>query len=879
MKKKHYSVILLSLLLLIASCEKKEHLVFGSKMEQLSAEREDGSKVVLVHDEQWLVWESGDATMLYMPERSESVECDLSSGEGTREGVFSSLTPASGDITAFAVYPASCAQGQPVDYSGSPGSGTLPITLPASRDYRLRSDPYGDSSFAIGSMPMVAYIPEGVNNADSVRFHVLGGIMRLQFWNSERNNDRRYTIESLELSDISSVVGDGSNKKLSGDFTVKRIKRENPYIQSASAAGSDNTMTYNFSTLSEEQRTVGGANVTDESGTHPEGRLWTIYIPLLAMGTSADQVTNYHLNMRLKLKDVATGKYLYYIKGIHVDIHRCNITMMRAVDLRTEYLTENANDGRNSYEVTGLVGSGTKARPFQIYTAEELQILRDAINSGGTVNGQTIRGIVGNSPATNTTYFKIMRSDIFLVSETQWTDELDDDQRASKKYVVWNYGFRNFKGYMTYSSASGSQGSLSNTSGVPLFESIATDGMVDRIQIRGNTDNYASAETFSPFCHTNRGYIIDCHNKASVTASLNANLAGLCVNNYGTIRGGANEAPLSTSNHVCGIAYNNFGTITGNFSLSQAIPEGSEIAGIAFHNYNLLQYCQVEIDVDPNSTGNWGVVAFYNHRDTTVAGTAYSNAVIDHCISSGSLVLTTTGSVGGICNINDGIVKNSDNRVTLRGATNAIGGIVAVMRRGELYNCSVEGTHTIDGTGGVHNGIVALYAGGLVGHLKGGALRNSYNQCTVDGATNSGGLVGNIDEGAIIENCWCATGRNLIGANFAEGHMGFYCYSAAAGDFNRRPSLTPKGSNTLQVNYTDNSHTVINAITVSQMQEGQDNDEIHEPGTEGYTGYVGRNLAVPLNDWVTNANSNPGSYGGHSDYRSWTTTTPIPRLD
>ena len=835
---------ILAAVLLFASCRDKGEIInpeILATMDQIVEDNGEG-KVVLYHTEEWLKWEENDQVAVLSINGSDKYADVkdfkyISAGDGPRAAFFHNDDGITAGVKYHAVYPAD------IKYNskgGNAGNNDLKVNLAAVRAYRPSGETYSDSSFGIGAIPMVSY--NGTSDINAINFHMVAGIMRLQFWGQ---SPTAYKIKELSLESVN-IAADGIDdaypskaKALSGVFSVNRLIFPNPYLQSrmVAAGSADTKVKYTFE---DDGRTLG---------TTGGGQLWTLYIPMPAQAKENEAPTTYKLYMTLKLQSGSTTKYLK--KGISVDIRRQNITMIPALGFDESDLSDSPEWTTSASGVdVGLVGNGTKDRPYRIYTAKELDLVRKAFNmTTPTINGQVI---------TEDTYFEIVRSDIHLLTKNQRDSiaglAIDTTKRAD--LIHWHDGIRNFIGHMQFRSSSTVMGGIMNTSDVPLFYSITAQGHIERIQMRGNI-TYTGTALFSPLCRINYGTMTDCHVKCNVRATHASALgiAGLCVDNYGTIVGGANEAALRSANDVCGCVFNNYGTVQGSFSLSSAIPEGANIAGICMHNYGTMQYCQVESNVDPQSSGNWGVIAFYNHRDTTVNGNSYPKATVDRCISSGSVVFSTSGSIGGIVNVNDGIVKNCSNNVTLRGATGNIGGIVATMRGGEVYNCDAEGSHWIDGTGGANYGYIAENAGGVVGYLKVGSVKNCYNHCRVDGAVNSGGIVGNFDDGTTIENCWSAFGHNFIGNNTATGTVGVFCFSAHLEDFAR-------GCNTLDTVQSARFH-------IHQMQTAQDINPTLQ----------NQHLGIALNYWV----SQQGTASDGGEYYTWSpadnNSSAMPRLN
>lgn len=781
---------------LTAGCTKKEILNFGGTMEKLtvSDSDSDSSKTYLGHAEKWIYWEEKDDIAVFIG--SQKSKCTLVSGSGTLNAFFRSedALPESGDI--YAIYPYA---------SGQSNASTL--VYPTEQPYREAATPTDpDSSFGRGAMPMVAFKRSGVDTA--IYFHNVSGILRIQLSSKDEK-----TLSEIQFKEI-------NNKQISGPFAIHDITKNAPYL-----TGTDN---------SEANRIIKITNINKVIGP-AQNQFLTFYLPLPAVN-SAINVETYTLEMTVKATDNTVVR-----KNLRADIHRRNITMMPA--LKCQSWTAS---GDGSQVSINLVGSGTKDRPFQIYTAAELDSVRIAFDraasQGGHVyiNNQDVKGTDAEEP----TYFKVVRSDIRLVTEDIWAGLTADEK---KKAVIWNAGISDFKGYMYFASSTATNGGITNESNHPLFESISATGKVERLFVKGVNTPTVSAP-FSPMCNTNRGIMLDCHNKCQVTQTGSYALAGLCIDNYGQIIGGANEARLQTLGNVAGICYRNHGVVQGNFSLSAAVPKGSNVGGICYINNALIRDCLVSASTVVDENGNWGIISYQNNN----------GGIIDNCVSTGTIVYTIHGSVGGIANINQGTVRNCSNMVEIRASSGNVGGIVALMNHADakVYNCKSEGQHSIFGA---IETSVATNCGGIVGRLEHGRVSNCYNQCRVDGAINTGGIVGYLVDNAdaIIENCWTGYGQQFCGLNErydadinSEQPIGMYCFSVAITD--------QKTCNRIVNTAVDALH----AFDVAHMLTSQASSYMND--------CVGQFLGLVLNAWVNAQNA------GRSDaekYYVWTTET------
>ena len=835
----NYKMALVALLLVgsMSACQKKVSVSFGGQMENVQSIDSSGAKTYLSHAEEWVLWEAGDEIRVVEGTNTDYNDFRIVSGEGS----------------LYAFFRGEATEGSKKRYAFSPKSlyktrsgDVFTITLPAEQPYRTVADPATDPdhSFAPNVLPMVSFANSSLEDLEFY-FHPVCGIMRLQFFRSAATE---VTINSIDI--------ESKDMQLSGDFTLKAsnaigspvIEDPEPFVQpKASPSEADKKVT-----ITGINQTIGGSQSSN---------LCTFYVPLPStkdltanVSTNTDgSMTQDTYTLLVTVHGTQSGNPVKCSKALKVNIHRSNLTMLRALDLTTWVHDDGNSTIAGSVDVS-LVGCGTKDRPFQIYTADDLVRVRNAFSSANpTVNGQPV---VGYDPDAKVepTYFKITRSDIVLMTQAAY-DALDDSdplQAAVKaKAAPWTSGINNFKGVMYFATSAAYSGGITNNSDQPLFQSVSANGRLEEIYVKGTMSNLnMTTDIFSPLCHTNNGYIIDCHNRCNVSVSASSAsskyLAGICAINNNVIEGGANDANLSTStSNVAGICYRNnaSGKIMGSFALSRAVPSGVNIAGVCFENYGLVKDCLISSNVNPvRSSGNWGVIVFENK----------SGATVENCRSAGALVYTTTGSIGGICHTNYGTVCNSSNTVTLVGASGSIGGVVAVQEAGEIYNCDSEGDHYIEGS---TNNRTADNAGGIVGWLKGGTVKNCYNHCRVGLATNSGGVVGRVEMPSYtstrpLENCWSGYGHKFKGTTSDTiCKMGKFCFSATYGDFD---TINGNGCNIFSnVTYKiTNLHQGPNTLSYIDMSGYGLSDT---PGEESY-------LVDALNYWVNNVSGNTSKY-------------------
>ena len=790
---------------------------------------EEQSKTFLSNTEEFIYWEKND--MIKLVNSAGSSDAKLKDEfHGMLNASFRLASPLANEGAAYAFYPNTL--------NPSKDGSTWTVTLPSSQPYRellASSNPDfatgADSSFGRGVLPMVSYKADGLAGTQFT-FHNVCGIMRFQLFANSSDMPNDFTINEILFED--------KEKQISGPFTISEtvmtLPNNKPFLTETAASGDNKKVT-----ITGINRTVGG--------TH--GKLLTFYLPLPStkdLNNPSDYPFVDEYNLRMVVKGTYGGSTKWFVKVVKVPIHRLNITKVRALEITASDLQEPDDYTIGSTLNYSLVGCGTRERPYQIYTAEDLVYMRDCINGGLPISGQTVNGIPLSKVVDNTTYFKVVRSDITLITQAAW-DAMTDDQRAASTSRPWTSGINDFKGIMYHASSHDTSGIINN-SGVPLFVSVSNQGRVEGLNVKGGF-TVSGTDPFSPFCTTNRGTLYNCHNACAVTSS-SAPLAGLCVTNYGHIEGGANKASLSASSApVAGVCYNNEsgGTVSGNFSISSAALHGTNITGVCYNNKSggTVSECQVSTTSGGGgaSTGNWGVIVFYNQ----------TGGVVNNCAASGSVVLTTTGSIGGIVHTNSGTVSNSNLNVTLRGASGCVGGIVATMSAGEVYNCFTSDEGYIYGS---YGNAAADYAGGIVGKLSGGSVLNCYNVATTQGADKTGGIVGSVDAGAVVENCWTNDLHQFVGDHLTErdnyGTSGAFCFSGAESDRNWGCASINIPGYTIVV--PSSLNTVFSTIVTTLSLNGQD----------------GNTLAAALNAWVTAVNTEIGE----TKYSAWSHLSAYP---
>ena len=727
MNKIFFSFALLSLALLgLVSCQPDREVTsisFDASIEQPTTYDEDGKHYL--RDEHYIFWEHQDSITVIEDGKSglkDTVHAHCVMHD-VRESGFHSETEADINLNKAWVgyYPASA-----YDPSAS-------RTLYYSNEIIYRTDALGDYTFGKEAFPMVAY--RQANAARTLGFHSVSGILRFQLYSVMSSQK---TIDYIEFESF--AYGSIPQQQISGKFAVQDIDKYSPYLKPSSNAAPNNKITIK--------------NIGKKVGAGSDGaggsQLCTFYLPLPAQSDGSGQnLTQYALRMTVHTTDGYT-----FQKNLTADIRRNAINKMQAIEI-TGWSTGGPGSGN-----VQMVGCGTKERPFQIYTYSDLVKARDAMNSVNPSSGSP-NGTVNGQPITQNTWFVVRRADIKLHADASSTDAHyggtpDHSQMRTQGY--WGTGFRNFRGHFVCSSNSPINHGIINESHAPLFESISATGAVDSVTVRGTTaaNMPYSVTDFSPLCNVNNGKMSNCVNQVAVS-SPNANLAGVCVTNNGTLYGCRNEGNLTavTTKDVAGICLYNKSLIRRAQVLATAKLSGNHAGGLVLTNEGAIRESYANLN-NPAGVGHFGGLAFENKASGTI-----QNSYV-----AGSYKAATGYTVGGICNINAGSILDCSNRMlSIQGCT-LVGGLVATMTGGSICNSYFDGNgggdvSNLPGTG------IASTVGGLVGLLQAGTIENSYCSAnchlnTSYPSENVGSAVGEINSGSNAVKIWNVYGSSNV---------------------------------------------------------------------------------------------------------------------
>ncbi len=677
---------------------------FNASVEQLQDER----KVRLV-DEKWIYWEEGDAISI-ASDKSASGPMDtayLSRPSGSAfapsyNGVFVAPRLDATSRYFLALHPKSSYHRITISGTSPKCFSNVQMHLPSEQSYR------NDTTFSRRLFPMVAWYGgdwqpgQDTSTAYNLNFHNLAGLVRLQFYN---NTGSTHTIKSI------SIRSKNNAKQICGMFSVNNRYTNNPSLSPLGVAASGSGEDIHLITITPH----GGV-------AFEQDRLLSFYLVMPAIH-GMDSSENYTLTVT-----VTNTNNQSFSRDLTVPVRRNAITYCRAVEV-TSFA--------NHTTAIGLVGNGTAARPFKIYTAAELRLVRDSFahpRADGYVyiNGQRI---------TESSCFKIMRSDITL-SRNQWTR-----------------GIPRFRGIMSY-SANIPGGGITIHSDKPLFESISDKGRIENITVICDTIvNNNTTRNYSPLCDTNYGWIVNCNFTTPPSdyesqwiryyGNGNNSIAGICLFNNGIIQGCSSTgiAHLYNNSNFAGICYTNRSQgiirecmISGPTKVVGAIKAG----GVCLYNYGTIRNCYYDAQYTSGST-EWGAIAYYNGDEDHLSST---NTIV-HCYMSESAIIHSDIVGGIVCN-NYGTVNYCWTNGQLRGTV--VGGIATYVRGGTLVNCFVDNDLWV-----LALKSSAQYGGAMAAVLSNGTIKNCYARIYrishLDETSTYGTVVGNIT-GGTVNNCY-----------------------------------------------------------------------------------------------------------------------------
>lgn len=758
--------------LMLTGCRKHEESTFNfnARIEQV----DNGDAKTQLVGEKWIYWVEWDAISINSNTSGSSAPKEgilLNHGSENYpeyNGVFQSTLEWNSEYFC-ALYPHRA--NNVITHSDDPSVTTfetVQIDLPATQKYA------NDTSFDHDVMPMVAWYggtPTGEPyTSPNLDFHSLGCIVRLHIYNTKQPK----TLESVTISS-----NGRDNKQLKGMFNVVNYNTFDPHLVSASNAEEDRTITITMPT--------GGT-------TFDNNTLLTFYLVLPAT-QGIDQSTSYQLTLTINTSD-----NMHCSRNFTVPVRRNGITNMQALGV--------TNWTSNGSEL-GLSGVGDEARPYKIYSYNDLNYVRKAFNK------ETPK--INNKEVTADTWFTLMTSSIEL-------DEYNWDE----------YGIKNFKGHMTFSGTNNTNPGITNNSIYPLFEKITEDGTVEGITVKCNVSNYRPAN-YSPLCITNEGNIIGCHVVSSGSNGLSMDvgqtgggLAGICVTNEatGVIQGcGCTAKMACTAQRVAGICLINYGQIKECFASSpMEVTAAYRASGICDSNANNLtgaiEDCYFAARIT-NTSIPWSGIASVNTGN------------IRHCYASETALIISSSKAAGIVGTNHvgGNVDYCWCESSLRAPIVSL--IAGTVKGGKLMNCFCNNgltLMTLAASASTH------YAGGFAARIDGGTIENCFIHMShtnlMDNTGTAGGFVG-IANGGTIKNCYVfetySPTHLFYGAEGDDDNTTFqYCHLVSG---------TQSGVSTVYPSTLETMQALLNSHLADgdKTWQGASNSTATPPSLEPYT--------------------------------------------
>ena len=749
MKRRNIFIMATMLLTMgLTACHDDEVVEVSFKASLEQPTNADSSKVYL-QDERYVYWELGDRITIFGDAGEDGgrkaytarlVDANNIGGQdgqdmGFFNGVFVTTMPW-GSQYFLGLYPHS--EDNAVSSVSGNSFGTVTINLPAVQT--VRSDAMGDMTFNKNVFPMVAWY--GGNWTDSTTaynldFHSVASIVRVQLFNTSGED---VSLDSIVFTSRNNAT------QLSGPFTIENYKTEDPNVRQTTAT--EKTARVTVAALNN-----GVSSPLDISLDNTTLKSFYLVLPAYK---GRHQTTTYQLTMTVHAKKGGEAKT--FSQNFTVATRRNGITYMRAIAI---------GNWESATLTPGLVGNGTAARPFKVYTRADLVYLRDCYNSGnGTINNQTI---------TEDTYIRIMRSDIALSPST------------------WTEGIYNFKGHISYTttgntSTSNPQG-IVNNSGKPLFNTITSEGYVEGIPVICDTTIVIGTQPFSPLCLDNHGEIVNCYvtsRKGEAQGSMSTQtpgsssypIAGICINNHNLIKGCGCMVKFSSQRRdVAGICYANHGTIQECYTSGpMTVTDANSAAGICYTNFNDGTVKDCYFSSMPDSVNfNWGGLVYTNQGR------------VEHCYVGETSSITSSGGVGGIVYSNEdgGTIDYCWSEAALKG--NGVGQIAARMTGGTIVNCFCNNSLT---TVSLQSTSATAGGGGLVGEMSDSStLANSFAYINkvqrINNMGSIGALVGVVNgTAARIKNCYTyetAGGSTVMVGTYTTENTGLFenCYIVA----------------------------------------------------------------------------------------------------
>jgi len=195
-------------------------------------------------------------------------------------------------------------------------------------------------------------------------------------------------------------------------------------------------------------------------------------------------------------------------------------------------------------------------------------------------------------------------------------------------------------------------------------------------------------------------------------------------------------------------------------------PTNKPFTGI-FDGYNKT-LSNFKINPASSDRGNAGIFAYNKGTITNLK------------VNSATFEVSSKGTVGIICAVNEGTISNCDLENINITAFSYAGGI-AGYNYDLISNCKVLNDSVVNASDGV--------AGGLVGKMISGKIEKSSSNCNVEGGGVLGGLIGYYENGAVIN---CNSNAEVSGDNAVGGFVGSWQNGSIEGDCYSKGTVSGK---------------------------------------------------------------------------------------
>jgi phage tail protein X len=232
----------------------------------------------------------------------------------------------------------------------------------------------------------------------------------------------------------------------------------------------------------------------------------------------------------------------------------------------------------------------------------------------------------------------------------------------------------------------------------------------------------------------------------SIYFTESSNVGGLVGFNEGSVNGSSSAIVITSGGDdfsAGGLAGTNSGTISGSRTSGSLLLSHYRAYAGGLVGFN----AGTVTDSSSSSTLTGGEAV----SGGGLIGSNYSSGMINNSFSTGKVIGTTDGVVGGLAGRNSGSINSSYSTGNVEAGTSGMaGGLVGYATDGSINN--TYSTGNVIGNG-------AVFVGGLVGMIQQGAVTYSYSTGSASGGTDAnGGLIGYKPGGNVTGSYYYSTG-------------------------------------------------------------------------------------------------------------------------